>query len=505
MVDRVDVLVVGGGCSGAAAAWQAARAGASVLVLEESPWLGGMITAAGVSALDGNEGALGSGFFRRFRDAIEAHYGGADKVRTGWVSNTCFEPAVGARILARFVGETGAVVLHGARFCEAIVEGRRVVGARYEHGGEMCEVRAHVVVEATEYGDVLLTGGVEHRFGRESRAQTLEPSAPEQADLEVQDPTWVAILRPDASGRALEIEPIPEHDPREFDGATSIVCSNPDPAWWNHGLHDWNSFITYGALATSDGGTGKFMLNWPFHSNDFPIDLAMYEPGPGRLDVFRRAKRRTLAFVRHMQRELGHPEWGLWNEFGTPDSLPFMPYVRESRRVVAVETVGECEVVPRAGKARPRLAPTSIAVGDYFLDHHHAKAHLPPRLRLVEDYPKNAPFQIPYGALVPRAHDGLLCAEKTIGSTHIANGCTRLQPVVMQIGQAAGMAAALCAQARCEPRELNPTRLQEALVREGSMLVPFRDLGCDDPRFAAEQLAYARGTHAFDEDTPLVR
>jgi hypothetical protein len=47
--------------------------------------------------------------------------------------------------------------------------------------------------------------------------------------------------------------------------------------------------------------------------------------------------------------------------------------------------------------------------------------------------------------------------------------------------------------------------LQEALVREGSMLMPFRDVGCDDPRFEAEQLAYARGTHAFDELTPLVR
>jgi hypothetical protein len=504
-MDRVDVLVVGGGCSGAAAAWQAARAGASVLVLEESPWLGGMVTAAGVAALDGNEGALGSGFFRRFRSAIEAHYGGADKVRTGWVSNTCFEPAVGARILARFVAETGAQVLHGARFREAIVEGTRITGARYEHAGQVHEVRAHVVIEATEYGDVLLTGGVPHRFGREAQSDTREPHAPLVADLEVQDPTWVAILRPEAHGHARAIEPIPEHDPREFDGATSILCSNPDPAYWNHGLHDWNSFITYGALATSDGGTGKFMLNWPFHSNDFPIDLAMYEPGPGRAEVFRRAKRRTLAFVRYMQRELGHPEWGIWNEFGTDDGLPFMPYVRESRRVVAVETVGECEVVPLPGKVRPRLSPTAIAVGDYFLDHHHAKAHLPPDRRLVEDYPKNAPFQIPYGALVSRTHDGLVCAEKTIGSTHIANGCTRLQPVVMQIGQAAGMAAALCAQARCEPRELHPTRLQEALVREGSMLMPFRDVGCDDPRFEAEQLAYARGTHAFDEATPLVR
>ena len=49
-----DVVVVGGGTGGTAAAIEAARNGASVLVVEESPWLGGMLTSAGVSAIDGN-------------------------------------------------------------------------------------------------------------------------------------------------------------------------------------------------------------------------------------------------------------------------------------------------------------------------------------------------------------------------------------------------------------------------------------------------------------------
>ena len=49
-----DVVVVGGGTGGTAAAIEAARSGAHVLVVEESPWLGGMLTSAGVSAIDGN-------------------------------------------------------------------------------------------------------------------------------------------------------------------------------------------------------------------------------------------------------------------------------------------------------------------------------------------------------------------------------------------------------------------------------------------------------------------
>ena len=52
--EQVDVLVVGGGASGTAAGIQAARMGVRTMVLEETPWIGGMLTAAGVSCVDGN-------------------------------------------------------------------------------------------------------------------------------------------------------------------------------------------------------------------------------------------------------------------------------------------------------------------------------------------------------------------------------------------------------------------------------------------------------------------
>ena len=170
---------MGGGCAGAAAGIQAARAGARTLVCEETPWLGGMITAAGVSAIDGNEGALGGGIFRAFRDAMEAHYGGREAVRTGWVSNTCFEPDLAARWFRDEVAASGAEVLHGARITEVLRDGDTVLGAVLETAEGALEVRAKVTVEATEYGDVLELGGVPYRFGRESRAQTGEPHAPD--------------------------------------------------------------------------------------------------------------------------------------------------------------------------------------------------------------------------------------------------------------------------------------------------------------------------------------
>ena len=79
-----DIVIVGGGTSGTAAAIQAGRLGAEVLLLQEKDWLGGMLTAAGVSATDGNH-KLPSGIWE-FRDSLYARYGSPKALSTGWVS-----------------------------------------------------------------------------------------------------------------------------------------------------------------------------------------------------------------------------------------------------------------------------------------------------------------------------------------------------------------------------------------------------------------------------------
>lgn len=505
-VEVIDVLVVGGGVSGSAAAWQAARLGASVIVAEPTPWLGGMITAAGVSALDGNKGAMATGFLRRFRDRIDAHYGGPQNVRTGWISDTSFEPHVGARIMAELVADPGngqqaPTVWHGAQLVEVHREGDRITGATFDHDGTRKRVAAKVTIEATEFGDVLAAGGVPFRLGRDARSETGEAHAPEVADNEVQDMTWVATLKQrSAPYPPGHLVPRPaDYNPDAFDGAVIERCKNPDPALLNHHLHDFESFITY-ALLPRD----KYLLNWPFHSNDSPDSYGIFGTPADRARAFDLARRRTLAFVHFMQNDLGHPEWGLADdEYGTPDGLAFIPYVRESRRVVGSRLLVMDDVLPpRPGGPRARIHSDSIAVGDYFLDHHHSKAHLPPDQRLVEDYPDNAPFQIPYGCLVPATVDGLICAEKSISVTHIVNGCSRLQPVVMLLGQAAGAAAALCAKAGIEPRALDVAQLQRLLVRdEKVMLFPFWDLEHTHPAFVAAQELALRGF--FDEEEPM--
>lgn len=472
--------------------------GRKVLVVEETPWLGGMITSAGVSAFDGNKLAVASGFFLAVRNELEKHYGGTEAVRTGWISDTCFEPKVAEQIIRKHVLAAGAEVLFNTRLKSVLRSGNRITGAVVENAEGTITINARLTVEATEYGDVLALGDVPFVLGRESKDQTGEDHAPAKPDLEVQDMTLCAILQK-VEGKAVPLPRPANYNPDEFDCAITDRCKTPDAKFLNHALHDWNSFITYSSLPNN-----KYLLNWPFHSNDSPDSVGIFGTPEERAHAIELARQRTLAFVYYMQNELGHPEWGMaTDEFGTPDHLPFIPYVRESRRVVGMTTLKEADVLPPVeGGPRARFQIDSIAIGDYFLDHHHSQEHLPPGQRLEENYPDNAPFQIPYGCLVPKKTDGLLVIEKSISVTHIVNGCSRLQPVVMLIGQAAGMAAALCLDRNLEPRELDAAELQDELIEAGVAVYPYKDLYNTHPAFGAVQRLAMTGI--FPPDEPML-
>jgi len=90
---KTGVLVIGGGTGGTAAGIAAARMGVTTMIVEEGPWLGGMISAAGVTCTDGNH-HLPSGLWNEFREKIYAVYGGPAAVANVWVSHTQFEPHV---------------------------------------------------------------------------------------------------------------------------------------------------------------------------------------------------------------------------------------------------------------------------------------------------------------------------------------------------------------------------------------------------------------------------
>lgn len=473
--ERYDVVVVGGGTSGTAAGLQAARMGAKTLVVEEYDWLGGMLTSAGVSATDGNY-RLRGGLWGEFRDSLEAHYGGPEALKTGWVSNVLFEPSVGARIFANMAATEPNLTV---RFRSKPENIRRENGVwKLTIGGEAVE--AKVLIDATELGDVARTLGVAYDKGMDAAAETGEDVAPEKTNDIVQDLTLAAVLKD--YGRDVTI-PRPEgYDPAPFACCCiNDLCVNPkepDRMWPREMM------ITYGKLPN-----GKYMINWPIEGNDYYVDMVDMSPEE-RAEALAKAKNFTLQFLYFLQTELGFSNLGLADdEFPTDDRLPFIPYHRESRRIHGVVRFTLTDITDPYARS---LYRTTIGVGDYPVDQHHARYSGWGELPNLYFHPVPS-YGVPLGVMIPAGHEGLIVAEKSVSVTNLVNGSTRLQPVVLQIGQAAGALAALAAAEGCDVAEVPVRRVQQAVLDAGGYLLPYLDLPASDARFAAMQRIGATG------------
>jgi hypothetical protein len=84
-------------------------------------------------------------------------------------------------------------------------------------------------------------------------------------------------------------------------------------------------------------------------------------------------------------------------------------------------------------------------------------------------------------------------AEKGISVSNAANGTTRLQPVVLLTGQAAGLLAALSVRQRRQPREVSVRAVQSGLLEVRAYLMPYYDVKPDHPHFREIQKAGATG------------
>ena len=471
--EQYDVIVVGGGVSGTTAGIRAARLGVNTLIVEEGPWLGGMLTSAGVSATDGNY-RLRGGMWGELRDSLEAHYGGAQALKTGWVSNLLFEPSVGARIFRAMAEKEELLTVKfdtKLAHIERTEEGW-LLTLQGPRGKE--QVKARIVIDGTELGDVAAATGVKYDIGMESRSVTGEDIAPEEANGIIQDLTMVMILKD--YGRDMTIERPADYDSTLFACACdNAICHTPKEA---NRLWSKQMMMSYGRLPN-----GKIMINWPIEGNDYYVNM-IEMTAEERAEAVAKAKAHTLNFLYFIQHELGLNTLSLADdEFPTEDLMPLMPYHRESRR-----THGEVrfQLNHITAPYDYTLYRTAIGVGDYPVDQHHTRYtgwEALPNL-----YFHSVPsYGVPMGVLLPKGVDGLIVAEKSISVSNLVNGSTRLQPVVLQIGEAAGIVAALAVKQGIEPREVSVRDVQREVLEGGGYLLPFLDLPATHPHFKALQ------------------
>ncbi|PSB32347.1 FAD-dependent oxidoreductase [Chlorogloea sp. CCALA 695] len=478
-----DVLVVGSGTGGTSAAIQAARSGAKTILVSEFEWLGGMLTSAGVAAPDGNElQAFQTGLWGEFLQQLQQKQIGG--LNNSWVSFFSYNPRLGAEIFADWVKELPLLQwIAGSVPLEVIKNGNAITGVRFAD----FTVKAKITLDATELGDLLALAEIPYRWGWELQAQWGEVSAPIAENeltktYPIQAPTWVVIMQEFESAIAPKIPAPPNYNPTKY-----------TDAWADYGQTE---FLNYGRLPGN-----LFMINWPKHGNDYAEDVKrLIESETSQQQFLQQSLWHTQGFAHFIQSQFGR-KYGLATNIFSVNGGAYAihPYYRESRRLVGINTIIEQDILPISGGNVAQLQPESVAIGNYANDHHYPGVDFPLQSKSIRWGGRwtGTPFTIPYSCLVPVETDGLLACEKNISVSHVANGATRLQPVVMNIGQAAGMAAALCVELGCQPRDLPISKLQNALLQAKTSIIPLFNLPPNHPDWLYWQRYYLEHLEAY--------
>ncbi|MBN2050744.1 MAG: FAD-dependent oxidoreductase [Spirochaetales bacterium] len=495
-----DVLVVGGGVGGIAAALAAARMGKRVLLSEESDWLGGQLTSQAVPPDEHRwiEGRGCTAGYRVFRESVRSYYRSyypltraARKKKhlnpgEGAVSRLCHEPRVALAVLEGMLAPWRSSGLLSVMMETYPVQVERsgdrleAVHLKENRTGLSHIVQAPYIIDATETGELLQLGSVEHVTGSESQSETEEPHAlpGPSAPLDQQAIGWCFPLAwsPDTDNiiakpsnydtwRARRSNFWPGSQLSWTDVYPHTLEERTRSLFLNEGknprrdactLWEFRRIISRSLFAPGFFSSDITLVNWP------QIDY-WYGPVIGVRENERNkhmsaAKDLSLSFLYWMQTEAprhdggcGYPELTLRPDVvGTADGLAKRPYIRESRRMIAEVTIREQDVcvTSREKHGCARQFPDTVGTGCYRIDLHPSTGG-----RTYIDLAVY-PFQISLGALIPISVENLLPGCKNIGTTHITNGCYRLHPVEWNIGEVAGALAAFCLDNQVYPREV---------------------------------------------------
>ena len=489
-----DLLVVGGGIGGVAAALAAVRLGRRVVLTEETDWLGGQLTSQAVPPDENawiDEPSTSPGyaeFRRRVCDYYRRNYPLTSAAAAapilnpglGVVSRLCHEPRVALAVieemLAPWVASGRLEVLLRYRPVAVEMDGDHVrsVTVRRADGTER-ELSAPIVVDATELGDLLALGDVEHVIGAEGRDDTGELHAPETANpLDQQAISWCFALehRPGedhVGDRPARYEhwrthvspfwPGPQLSWTDVDPISLRVHTRPlfhlrPTPDMPFDLWRFRRILAAENFREGTIDSDVTIVNWPqIDYWEAPI-LGVDEDAAAR--ALAASRELSASFLYWMQTEAPREDGGTGyrglrlrgDVTGTDDGFAKAPYIREARRAITEFRVLEQHVgvEARGPGVGSEIFADSVGIGHYRIDLHPSTSG---RTYVdIEAYP----FQIPLGALLPVRVENLLPAAKNIGSTHITNGCYRLHPVEWAIGEAVGALASFALERGCPPR-----------------------------------------------------
>lgn len=415
---KYDLIVVGGGLTGVAAAVSAAREGMQVLLLEKAGALGGAMSNCFVypfmmywtkSPETGEKQYLSGGIFAEMRDR-QAKY----QVE---IHDKHFSPEYFKMVLDDMALEAGVDVLFHANVYDVCVENRAITGLSVIAGSEKITLQADFYIDATGDGNVFYLAGCDYALGRQSDG-LCQPMTTcfrvSNVDVELfkQERPGLQILyaQQQTEGKI--------KNPRE-----NILC-----------------FYGIGEGVVHFNTTRVIKLN--------PTD-------PWDVSKAEMLARQQIAEMLHFLRE---------NAVSCKNcaltSIASDIGVRESRKLRGEHILTEEDL-----KNCTKFAD-GIALGNYDIDIHN-----PSGTGTSHYYFKDGEYYaIPYRSLLPRELDNLLVAGRCISATHEAQASVRIMPICACMGEAAGTAIAVMQEAGANTHTVNVHDVQRKLEKNGAIL-----------------------------------
>lgn len=549
-----DILVVGGSMGGVAAVLRATNiSNLSIVLTEETDWLGGQMTSQGVSAFDENHHVEVSGAcksYQDFRKSLRNYYAcnrklnkqfkyklaASDKYFSNsdltylnpgncWVSWLAVEPKIALEILKSLlqpaITQNKLQILYRSKPIHVERAGKAIKSVTFVNldskgNDQFFKVRAKYILDATDIGELSSLCQLPYSIGSDSKADTKEPHAPDKGDCNnIQDFTYPFVLEFDSSKPQSDLEK-PLHFDKfqqekkfsllgyKFFETASTTNSKGEPQnklpFW-----EYRRLIDASIFSDSKYPHDLAMINW--ESNDLQ-DMDFIEvPLKEAAKHLAFGKALSLGFLYWLQNEaprddggIGYKELKLRKDIlGSNDGLSKYPYVRESRRMRTFTTVCEQDIARALQETtRAKLFKDSVGIGLYPIDI-HGRQEVPGAAQA------SAPFQIPLGSLIPIDCKNLLASCKNLGVTHITNGAYRLHPIEWNIGESAGHTAVFAIKNKIKPdRILKDDQalksLQKELVKSGTPIFWFCDLSPEHEAYAAIQYLSLRDIYPYNKN-----
>lgn len=436
-----SVVVCGGGLAGFSAALAAARHGASTVLIQDRPVLGGnsssevRVTPHGAAAFHGYARETGIIAEALIEERATNH---AKIEENGWTNS------VWDLVLYDMVTRTDNLTLHLNTAVEtAVVEDGRIVAitARTANAELIHRIAGDVFIDCTGDGTLGALAGNPWRMGMETSAEFGERNAPE-------------LPSADTMGSSLHFKTVDTGRPTSF--------TAPD---WAVRYDDASFFVDGGRLIpTLESGYWWIEIGAPWdtlHQNE---------------EIRHELTRHVLGIWDYLKNR--DPYWSPRATSLALDWVGQVPGKRESRRLEGRHLLTETDLAER------RVFEDEVAFGGWYIDLHTtggllAQVAEPVTLGLLSNPKKTSsdskyvgPFGIPLRALTSGPVDNLFFAGRNISATHVALGATRVMGTTAAMGQAVGVAAARNHSASDVAAAVHAdiAGIQQALLRDGAFL-----------------------------------